>query len=85
MKLALVGVWVGIFAVSVAGPVLLEAQQGASKVGYVNTQMILKQTPGYVRAESTFTGSSGPIGWRYRSFRRRSTLRPQTSTSSRSC
>jgi len=59
MKLAVVGVWVGIFAVSVAGPVLLEAQQGASKVGYVNTQMILKQTPGYVRAESTFTRELG--------------------------
>jgi outer membrane protein len=56
MKLAVVGVWVGLIAVSlvVAGP--LAAQQGgAPKVAYVNTQAILKQTPGYVKAESTFT------------------------------
>src|SRR3954464_12096065 len=55
MKLAVVGVWVGLIAVSLAAPELLTAQQGGSKVGYVNTQMILKQTPGYVKAESTFT------------------------------
>jgi outer membrane protein len=56
MKLAVVGVWVGLIAVplGVAGP--LAAQQGgAPKVAYVNTQVILKQTPGYVKAESTFT------------------------------
>jgi outer membrane protein len=56
MKLAVVGVWVGLMAGWLAGPELLSAQQAAgSKVGYVNTQMILKQTPGYVKAESTFT------------------------------
>ena len=55
MKLAVVGVWVSLIAVSVAGPKLLGAQQAGSKVAYVNTQNILKQTPGYVKAESTFT------------------------------
>ena len=55
MKLAVVVAWVGLIAVSVAGPRSLAAQQGGSKVAYVNTQAILKQTPGYVKAESTFT------------------------------
>ncbi|HJR16252.1 MAG TPA: OmpH family outer membrane protein [Gemmatimonadales bacterium] len=55
MKLAVVGVWVSLIALSLAGPELLVAQQGSSKVAYVNTQAILKQTPGYVKAESTFT------------------------------
>lgn len=54
MKLAVVGVWVTSIAAVVAGPELLAAQQGGSKLGYVNTQTILKQTPGYVKAESTF-------------------------------
>ena len=55
MKLAVVVAWVGLIAVSVAGTESLAAQQGGSKVAYVNTQAILKQTPGYVKAESTFT------------------------------
>jgi outer membrane protein len=56
MKLAEVGVWVGLITVSLAVPeLLIGQQQGPSRVGYVNTQMILKQTPGYVKAESTFT------------------------------
>ena len=55
MKLAVVVAWVGLIAVSVAVPESLAAQQGGSKVAYVNTQAILKQTPGYVKAESTFT------------------------------
>ncbi len=35
----------------------MAAQQGggAGKIAYVNTQAILKQTPGYAQAESTFT------------------------------
>jgi outer membrane protein len=54
MKPVLVGVWVGLTAV--AGTGSLAAQQGGNaKVAYVNTQAILKQTPGYVKAESTFT------------------------------
>jgi outer membrane protein len=56
MKLAVVGVWVGLTAVSLAGAGPLAGQQaGSPKVAYVNTQAILKQTPGYVKAESTFT------------------------------
>src|ERR671917_227261 len=54
MKLAVVGVWVSAITVSIAGSEL-SAQQGASKIAYVNTQAILKQTPGYVKAESSFT------------------------------
>ena len=56
MKLVVVRVWVGLAAVAVAGAGSLAAQQaGNPKVAYVNTQAILKQTPGYVKAESTFT------------------------------
>jgi outer membrane protein len=56
MKLAVVGVWVGLIAVSLGGAGTLAAQQGGGvKVAFVNTQAILKQTPGYVKAESTFT------------------------------
>jgi outer membrane protein len=56
MKLVVVGVWMGLAALSVAGTGSLAAQQaGNPKVAYVNTQAILKQTPGYVKAESTFT------------------------------
>lgn len=55
MKLVVVGVWVGA-ALSFAIAESLTAQQGTpAKVAYVNTQAILKQTPGYVKAESTFT------------------------------
>jgi outer membrane protein len=56
MKLAVVGVWVGLTAISLGAAGSLAAQQsGGPKVAYVNTQAILKQTPGYVKAESTFT------------------------------
>ena len=56
MKLVVVGVSVGLAAASVAGTGSLAAQQaGGPKIAYVNTQAILKQTPGYVKAESTFT------------------------------
>lgn len=55
MKLAVVVAWVGLITVAVAGPESVAAQQGGSKVAYVNTQAILKQTPGYAKAESTFT------------------------------
>jgi outer membrane protein len=56
MKRVVVGVWVGSAALVVAGTGSLAAQQAATpKLAYVNTQAILKQTPGYVKAESTFT------------------------------
>jgi outer membrane protein len=54
MKPVVVGVWVGLAAVAGAGS-LAAQQAGNAKVAYVNTQAILKQTPGYVKAESTFT------------------------------
>ncbi len=56
MKLVVVGAWAGLIALAVAGATPLAAQQGGgAKVAYVNTQAILKQTPGYGQAESTFT------------------------------
>jgi outer membrane protein len=56
MKRVVVGVWIGLAAMSVAGTNWLAAQQAANpKIAFVNTQAILKQTPGYVKAESTFT------------------------------
>src|ERR687896_175225 len=56
MKRVVVGVWAGLAALVVAGTGSLAAQQAATpKLAYVNTQAILKQTPGYVKAESTFT------------------------------
>jgi outer membrane protein len=56
MKLVVVGVWVGLALASLAGTGSLAAQQASGpRVAYVNTQAILKQTPGYVKAESTFT------------------------------
>lgn len=55
--LSVVASWAGALAlIVVATPVA--AQQGgggAGKIGYVNTQAILKQTPGYAQAESTFS------------------------------
>jgi outer membrane protein len=55
MKLAVVGVWMGMATFLLAGARPLAAQQsGNAKIAYVNTQAILKQTPGYTKAESTF-------------------------------
>ena len=55
MKLTVVGVWAALF-VLVVGAAPASAQQGGGvKVAYVNTQAILKATPGYASAESTFT------------------------------
>ena len=56
MKLVVVGAWVGLIAVALGAPDGAAAQQNAgAKVAYVNTQLILRQTPGYTAAESTFT------------------------------
>jgi outer membrane protein len=57
MKLVVVAAWVAFAALSVVGVTPAAAQQGGAgaKLAYVNTQAILKQTPGYVQAESTFT------------------------------
>jgi outer membrane protein len=54
MKLSLVGTWATLLAlVCAAAPAA--AQAGGGKLAYVNTQAILKSTPGYAQAESTFT------------------------------
>jgi outer membrane protein len=56
MKLVVVGVWMGLVTCVLGGARPLAAQQsGSAKIAYVNTQAILKQTPGYTKAESTFT------------------------------
>ena len=54
MRLSVGRVWLGVIVMGMVGVVPLAAQQGG-KIGYVNTQAILKQTPGYTKAESTFT------------------------------
>jgi outer membrane protein len=55
MKLSVVGSWAGIIALFVVATPVVAQQGGAGKVAYVNTQAILKQTPGYAAAESTFS------------------------------
>ena len=57
-RFVVVGAWVTAFILLGSGTAA--AQQGGgggggSKVAYVNTQAILKATPGYASAESTFT------------------------------
>ena len=56
MKLVVVGAWVGLIAVALCGPQTAVAQDkgGGAKIAYVNTQAILRATPGYAAAESTF-------------------------------
>src|ERR1044071_2981747 len=53
MKLSLVGTRAALLTL-VCAPVSAQ-QAGAAKLAYVNTQAILKSTPGYAQAESTFT------------------------------
>ena len=53
MKLSLVGTWAALLTL-VCAPVSAQ-QAGSAKLAYVNTQAILKSTPGYAQAESTFT------------------------------
>jgi len=54
MKLFFVGTWATLLACVCAVPAATQ-QAGAGKLAYVNTQTILKSTPGYAQAESTFT------------------------------
>jgi outer membrane protein len=56
MKLVVVGAWVGLIAVALCGPQTAAGQDkgGGAKIAYVNTQAILRATPGYAAAESTF-------------------------------
>ena len=54
MKLSVATTWAVLLTLVCAAP--LAAQQGGgTKIAYVNTQAILKATPGYAQAESTFT------------------------------
>jgi outer membrane protein len=55
MKLSLVGTWAVLLALTGAVAPLAAQQGAAAKLAYVNTQAILKSTPGYAQAESTFT------------------------------
>ncbi|MEO6056140.1 MAG: OmpH family outer membrane protein [Gemmatimonadales bacterium] len=54
MKLSVVGIWVALAALVCTGAPLAAQQGGGAKVAFVNTQAILKATPGYAQAESTF-------------------------------
>jgi outer membrane protein len=56
MKLSLVGTWAALLTlVCWTAPVAAQQSGGVGKLAYVNTQAILKSTPGYAQAESTFT------------------------------
>ena len=56
MKLSVVGTWAALLVlVCVAAPAAAQQNGGVGKLAYVNTQAILKSTPGYAQAESTFT------------------------------
>jgi len=54
MRLSVVGTWVGVISLLLVAPAAAQ-QSGGAKLGYVNTQLILRQTPGYAQAESTFS------------------------------
>jgi outer membrane protein len=55
MKLVVMGIWVGALGLLATAAPAAAQQGGGVKVAYVNTQAILKQTPGYAQAESTFS------------------------------
>src|SRR5215213_3465426 len=55
MKLSVPATWVAILTLVCAAAPLAAQQGGGAKVAFVNTQAILKATPGYTSAESTFT------------------------------
>ena len=55
MKLSLVATCATLLTLVCAAAPLVAQQGGGQKVAYVNTQAILKSTPGYAQAESTFT------------------------------
>jgi outer membrane protein len=55
MKLSVPATWTVILALVCAASPLAAQQSGGAKIAYVNTQAILKATPGYASAESTFT------------------------------
>jgi outer membrane protein len=54
MKLFVVGTWALALALFGAAAPAAAQQSGGAKLAFVNTQAILKATPGYAQAESTF-------------------------------
>ena len=59
MKLSAVATWAALLTLVGAAAPLVAQQGGGAKVAYVNTQAILKSTPGYAQAESTFSKELG--------------------------
>jgi outer membrane protein len=55
MKLTVPAIWAAVLTLVCAASPLGAQQGGGGKIAYVNTQAILKATPGYASAESTFT------------------------------
>ncbi len=55
MKLSVPATWVAFLTLVCAASPLAAQQSGGAKIAYVNTQAVLKATPGYASAESTFT------------------------------
>jgi outer membrane protein len=55
MKLSVPATWAAVLTLVCAASPLAAQQSGGGKIAYVNTQAILKATPGYASAESTFT------------------------------
>jgi outer membrane protein len=55
MKLSVPATWAAVLTLICAASPLAAQQSGGGKIAYVNTQAILKATPGYTSAESTFT------------------------------
>ena len=55
MKLSVPAIWAAVLTLVCAASPLAAQQGGGGKIAYVNTQAILKSTPGYASAESTFT------------------------------
>lgn len=54
MKLSAVRTWAAVAILACAAAPLAAQQSGGAKLAFVNTQAILKATPGYAQAESTF-------------------------------
>lgn len=55
MRNRLVQIIVGALALVAAVVLPASAQQQAQRVGFINMQVVLRQTPGYAEAESTYT------------------------------
>ncbi len=55
MRNHLVKLTLAVLLLAGAATVPAAAQQGAQKIGYINMQAVLRQTPGYAAAESLYT------------------------------